>query len=240
MPMIFLGKMMALTVMASVLVLSASANNQASKKGLQGYHISSLVEQWGYPNSQKGNRYHWKECTYTGYVISQCQYGNCRSHRETTCCGQHITTDKDGIIIGYRESGKGRCFNGVNYRQLSQHKRHAKDMYGVLGIVNRHGTAYTAPYSIQTDVKLARSHVHGDCGGKCQKVYEFHNSCVASALPPKGVNITADNYFVSVNKDLNKAQQNALKQCEKAYGQGRCSLPIWDNNQRGICALDYR
>lgn len=239
MSMMFLGKMMALTMMASVLALSAFANNHASKKGLQGYHISSLVEQWGHPNSQKGNRYHWKECTYTGYVISQCQYGNCRSYRETTCCGQHITTDKDGIITGYSESGKGRCFNGINYRELSQHKRYAKDMYGVLGIANTQNGGYTAPYSVQTDVKLARSQVQQDCGGKCLKTYEFHNSCIANAIPT-GVANPANYYYVAVNKDLGKARQNALKQCEKAHGQGACRLPTWDTGKQGMCALDYR
>lgn len=240
---IFMSIMSTLKITTMVLLMgcvaSAFADDYASKKGLQGYHISSLIKQWGQPTSQKGNRYNWKECTYTGYVISQCQYGTCRSHKETTCCGQHVTTDKDGVITGYRESGEGYCFNSVNYATLSQERRYAKQMYGFLGVSEKNGN-YHAPYSIQADKALAQNHVHQDCGGKCSKVYEFHNSCIADAVP-KGMKVVPiSNYYVAVHKDLAKAQQNALKQCEKVHGKGGCEQPIWDTKKAGACAMDYR
>lgn len=226
-----------------VIIMGAHASDYASKKGLKGYHINSLISHWGSPYSVKGNKYTWKDCTYTGYVITNCQYGNCRSHKETTCCYQILTTDKDGVITNYSERGQGYCFNPVNYDTLAQNKRYADKMYGTLGLFEGADGFVRYTYTIETSKTAADNYVNNNCQGKCTKTISFDNACIALVVPKnttQGQRKISD-LFYDVNKDGNKSLQKALKNCEKQHGQAQCqALTAWGDNSTHICTSTFR
>ena len=231
------------TVLLTMVMVGAYANDYASKKGLKGYHISSLINHWGDPYSVKGRKYTWKDCTYTGYVITNCQYGNCRSHQETTCCYQILTTDKDGIITNYSERGQGYCFNPVNYNRLTQDKRYADKMYGTLGFVEGANGFASYTYSIDANKTSANNYVNNGCQGKCTKTIDFDNACVAIAVPKstkQGQRKMSD-LFYDVDKNGDKSLQKATKNCEKQHGKGQCQpLVAWGDNSTHICTSTFR
>lgn len=227
----------------AVTFMGAHASDYASKKGLKGYHINSLISHWGSPYAVKGNKYTWKDCTYTGYVITNCQYNNCRSHQEITCCYQILTTDKDGIITNYTERGQGYCFNPVNYSVLAQHKRYADKMYGTLGLFEGSDGFARYTYSIQDSKTAADNYVNNGCQGKCTKTINFDNACVALVVPnsSRAGQRRLSDLFYDVHKDGNKSLQNATKSCEKQHGKGQCQpLAAWGSDSTYICTSEFR
>lgn len=230
----------------AMFITSASADSveKPDSKRLKGYHVSSIIEQWGQPTSTNSKRHYWKECAYTGYVVTNCQYGNCRSHQETVCCHQYLNTDKDGIITS--SMTKGRVFNScakwVDYHQLSRHKRYSQNMYGFITISSDRGVLY----DIKADKKQAQSNVQSDCQGltQCTEIQDFSNSCAAAAKPNsyRGVTAPADGYFIGIHKERNTATQHAITQCEKTHGKGACHAITLakDTGNQAVCALDYR
>lgn len=219
--------LLAMALLLVGFVVPAHANDYAKNNKLKGHHINGILEQWGSPTSKKGNKYQWKECAYTGYVITNCTYGNCRSHKETGCCYQNITTDNQGIITKYSQRGEGMCFHGVNYDKLALHgKDYHGVIYGVLGMVDIQGQAQTF-HSLQLNENTAIQDVHRLCGGKCQKVYTHHNSCIATASPLNVNRIRVKDMFVGVHQDRDLAKQKAVATCEKTFGEGQCSINEW-------------
>lgn len=237
-----------LMVCCSLVSISAIASDYANSRKMKGYHISAIMKQWGNPYATNkkmfgdGTKYTWKDCVYTGYVVTNCQYNQCRSHKETTCCYQHITTDKDGVIQSYSEAGQGRCFNGVNYQELAQHRQFADQMYGMIGLFAKNGIAHIN-YSIRDNKTESETFVQQDCGGRCDKVISFHNACVSIAVPnyTKAGARKLEDLFSATHKDANKAVNQAILNCEKKIGQGKCqTITPWTSGKPALCAMEFR
>lgn len=210
-------------------------------KQLKGAHIQGVIEQWGQPRNAKKQlfssdiHYSWKYCEKTGVVISQCNYGNCRSWPEYTCCFQGFVTDKHGIIKKYTENAgnKGYVCTNLNIQAIQKTKApqqqaqtKKKDRFGSLYIIDpkTRNLAWAAGY---TDKQEMLADLRSDCGGKCVESVPFKNMCAAVATP-KGSTF----YYYVADKDPKVAVAAALEDCEKGEGKNAgCEVLDFNINQ---------
>lgn len=205
------------------------------RKQTQGYPIAGVIRQWGEPNKVSGNWYIWRDCAQTGVIITakDSASGTYRSYPETLCCAQSFKV-VDGVIEGYKSSGRGRCFSHLNYQTVQSYGK--VPVYGGVGLHIDNAGQLQFPWSVQADKETVRKHLQEDCGGRCTKVFEFHKTCLAVAYPQdKGKELNS--YVSATHKDPSTAINQAKTRCEKA-GQ-TCKMLVWDSKvgNTALCAL---
>lgn len=205
------------------------------RKQTQGYLIAGVIKQWGEPNKVSGNWYIWRDCAQTGVIITAKDpaSGTYRSYPETACCTQSFKV-VDGVIEGYKSSGRGRCFNALNYQTVQSYGKAA--VYGGVGLHIDKAGQLTIPWSVQADKQTVHEHLREDCAGRCDKVVEFHKTCLAMAHP-QGKDKELGSYVSVTHKDANTATSQAKARCEK--GGQACKMVVWDSKvgNTALCAL---
>lgn len=195
-------------------------------KQLKGTHVQGVIDQWGQPASAKKQlfsssiNYSWKYCEKTGVIQTQCNYGNCQSWPEYSCCYQSFVTDKNGIIQKYKENASNKnsvCIDldlqAVTSNRVNMQNNAPRDFFGSFYIVNRKtrdihwAGGYTDKNKLHAELSL-------DCDGQCVESFPFKNTCAAVA----DVGDTR-NYYYASNPDPKVATATALQDCKNQHGE---------------------
>lgn len=187
-------------------------------KELKGTRVEGVIDQWGGPSSVKEHTfsskidYLWKRCYKTGVIISQCNYGNCKSWPEYTCCFQNFVTDKNKVIIKYEENSdrKGNACIDLNLKQAKTVGSY--DRFGSLYIKDEktRNMDWLAGYSNEKNLSEV---LNSNCQGKCVETFFFKNSCAAVVeVGNKRV------YYYAADENPKVAVDTALKKCKDKEG----------------------
>jgi len=83
---------------------AATATN-AAQDAAGNYHISTIIDNWGQPNSKRaGGIYVWQSCQSTGKYVEKCEGDTCRTAPETTCCDRELRTNTAGYVTNLKEA----------------------------------------------------------------------------------------------------------------------------------------
>lgn len=195
-------------------------------KQLKGAHIQGVIDQWGQPNIAKKQllssniNYTWHYCEKTGVIQTQCNYGNCQSWAEKSCCNQSFVTDKNGIIKKYKENAGNKnyvCID-LNLQAVAKNRGNTKndepkDFFGSFYIINRQ-TRDMHSAGGYVDKNELHADLSSDCDGQCVESFPFKNTCAAVA----DVGNTR-NYYYAANPDPDVATTMALQKCVNKHGK---------------------
>lgn len=198
------------------------------ERQLKGYPLQAVIDQWGQPyvgdkTLFSGNQnYYWRSCYDTGRVLTQCHYGSCVSQRETFCCRQTVSVDKNNIIQSYNHSdnaqGRARCYSSLNFTDIQKYAKNPENVYGYYVVSDEYITVM-----LELDKQVAEEKKRNQiCNtSHCLKTFEFKNTCAAVAEPSVGFTgmpyRNVEIFFVK-HDDPEQAKREAVAKCTKKYG----------------------